>query len=83
MKEENIGNFRGHLTYLNKLSPYKLKYHCSEDCIPSGCPSHVATFTISHATDTFGIDFGDGREIWLDPVKMAMIKDFMNRMEMI
>jgi hypothetical protein len=82
MKTE-IEKFDGHINWLNKLAPYKLEYKCTDDCKMSGCPSHIATFTIFHATDTFHIDFGDGSEIYLDGVKFAMLLDFTKRFEII
>ena len=80
---EDIEQFDKHIGWLNKLAPYKLKYRCSDDCQMAGCPSHIAEFEICHATDLYRIDFGDGTEIYLDGVKMAMIKEFMDRFEVI
>lgn len=80
---DDIEEFKKYLTWSVKLSPYKLKYKCSDDCKIQGCPSHIATFEISHATDTFHIDWGDGSSIAFDGVKLAMLKEFIDRMEMI
>lgn len=76
-KEEEL--FDKSMNWLHKLAPYKVQYRHSDDCKQSGCPSHTATFTIYHATDGFGMDFGDGQSISLDTTQMALIKDFMNR----
>lgn len=75
---EQIEDFNKHVSYLNKLAPYKLRYRCSEDCKVNGCPSHLAEFEINHTCDVFIIKFDD-EVIYLDGVKMAMIKDFIER----
>lgn len=78
---DEIEKFNKHIGWSQKLSPYKLEYRYSDDCKQSGCPSHIATLTISHATDTFHIDWGDGSNCAFDGVKMAIIQDFINRFE--
>jgi len=76
---EEIEKFDGHFSWLNKLSPYKLKYNCDEDCKQWGCPGHIAEFVLCHVTDTYQIVL-DGQAIHLDGTQFAMLLDFAKRL---
>jgi len=60
-------------SWLKKLSPFEMSWRCYEDCRMQGCPGHTLKCRLSSAVDIIHIDFGDGTEIYLDPVKMALI----------
>lgn len=82
---EEIEEYKGHANWLNKLSDYKLKFRCYDDCRMQGCPGHIMVFSIGHATDTYHFrqENLEGticeKEIYLDPVQMGMILDFCSR----
>lgn len=57
----------------NKLAPFKIKWHCYEDCRMSGCPGHTMEVSLNSVVDIIHIDFGDGTEINLPPDKMSLI----------
>jgi|WetSurMetagenome_2_1015567.scaffolds.fasta_scaffold1499663_1 hypothetical protein len=71
--------FKKHFGWINKLSPYELKYTHSNDCKRWGCPSHIAKFTLNHAMDTFMIELAE-ETINLDGTEFAMILDFAERL---
>ena len=80
--EEIIERYKKSLEYfnwLNKYSDYIKKYRCTDDCKQSGCPTHIATFSISHATDTYSIDWGKGEKSYFDNSQMALILQFAEK----
>jgi len=77
--DKEIEKFNKHFSWCNKLCPYELKYTCDNDCEMSGCPSHIARFTLWHVTDTFEIEL-NGKTINLDGTQFAMILDFAKRL---
>lgn len=75
-KEKDLEPF----TASNKLCPYKVDYHCYDDCRQAGCPGHQATCEYYHVTEGFSIDFGDGSHLSLDNTRMQIIADFIKRL---
>ena len=72
----------GKVDVWNKITPYKQKYRCYEDCVMSGCPQHEATFAYHSVSDTFEITFMDGRKHFcFDGAELDMIKQFINILE--
>lgn len=72
--------FNEHFGWLSKLSPYEVAYTHDQDCKQSGCPSHIAKFTLNHVTDTFTVEL-DGQTIHLDGTEFAMLLDFAKRLK--
>ncbi len=65
--------------WLVKYSDFTQDYRCTDDCKQSGCPGHTATFSISHATDTYSIDWGNKEKIYLDNAQMALLLQFAEK----
>jgi hypothetical protein len=76
---EEIEKFKEHFSWIHKLHEYELEYTCDDDCVPQGCPGHIAKFKLWHVTDSFEIELHD-QTIHLDGTQFAMILDFAKRL---
>ncbi len=39
---------------------HELKYRCNDDCLQSGCPSHIAKLQVQTTSDYYTFDNGHG-----------------------
>jgi len=71
--------------WVNKLAPYRMSYRCTEDCIMSGCPKHIARFELNSVSDIFIISFKVGesgeRKVYFNLEEFGMIENFMERLK--
>lgn len=77
--EKEIEKFNEHFGWTNKLCDYELKYRHDDDCMQSGCPYHIAKFSLNHVGDTYSISL-DRQEIHLDGTEFALLLDFAKRL---
>lgn len=66
---------------MNKLTPYKIKFKCYNDCLQWGCPGHDATMIYHHVNEGFTLDFGDWGILSIDRTRMQIIADFIKKLE--
>lgn len=43
-----------------------LKYHCSDDCVQSGCPNHTASMEYQSTADILHYDDGKGQDVYFE-----------------
>jgi len=65
---------------VNKLSDYKVRYRCFDDCKQQGCPTHIAKFSYGSTSETFCVEF-DGVSSCYDSVQFRLIKEFIKKLE--
>ena len=51
----------------------ELKYRCYDDCMQSGCPSHVATLEFNSIVNTYEFKIGDKKYFLCEHDIKAMI----------
>ena len=65
----------------NKLIPCVYQYKHYDDCAPSGCPGHTATFSYHSTSEHYSFNLGDGKEMVLDSEQMDMLHDWIERLK--
>jgi hypothetical protein len=71
--------YRKSMGVVNKLSEYEIQYECYNDCLPQGCPSHVAKFKYYSVSDGFSVTF-DGIKHLFDSSQFRLIQDFIEKL---
>lgn len=51
----------------------KEQYHCDNDCLQEGCPSHEATLTFQSTASIYTWNDGQGNECYFDMEQMRML----------
>jgi hypothetical protein len=63
----------------------KRKYRCLNDCLPQGCPEHVACLEFQSTSDALSFDDGKGFKIEMQPPELEaflhMLKDLVDAHE--
>jgi hypothetical protein len=74
-----MGTFQAESGGVEIMGTTKLErsYHCHDDCLPQGCPGHIATFEYESVSDSLHFSNGKGQEIYMNPPEIEAFLSMM------